>query len=158
MSKATAKPDKSVANTAKDKAVLQHETPSVTGDEKEKANIPDIPENPIANKLAVGVVSGVGEDQGVKSVEVETDPEAKQPDSADEINKTVVNPVAPTVQDNGVPEPTERKVASPDAQEEPTFHTGEDYNRLKMAFEKALQHGHMDIDYQRSLKKEAGIL
>lgn len=32
------------------------------------------------------------------------------------------------------------------------------YDRLKSAFEKALTHGHFDLDYARALKKEAGIL
>jgi hypothetical protein len=143
---------KTVVNTPKEKTESK---PSIST-EKEKANIPDAPENPIANHLATGIVSGIT-GAPTKPIKHKVDPEAKAPDISDEINTTVVNPVAPTI-DNPAPEPIGRAVASPKAHEEPTFHTGEDYNRLKVAFLKALGHGTMDIDHQRSLKQEAGIL
>lgn len=127
-------------------------------DDKEVAKVPT-PENPIANHLATGTVPGItgaptepGEEQDSEG--------AKQPDIPGEINESVVNPVAAPAEPQGVPEAVERAVAVPNAQDEPTFHNGEDYNRLKAAFLKLCERvGHThDHNYVSDIKKEAGIL
>lgn len=119
--------------------------------------VPPIPENPIANQISTGIVPGITDAPTGPGIKQDS-PDAKQPDIQGEINESVVNPVAPPVEPQGVPEAVVREVAVPNAQPEPTFHDGGDYNRAVSALKKALEHGNFDLDFARQLKREAGIL
>lgn len=110
--------------------------------------------NPIAKDM-LGFAPAV-DGQSTEPGEPQDSPEAKQPDIPGEINESVVNPVQAPVEPQGVPEAVERRMATPNAQEEPTFHNGADYNRLKTVFLKVLDR--LDVDTQRLFKREAGIL
>lgn len=152
--KNTKKAEEPKSDASEQERVIHTET--ALGDEKD-VTIPPTPENPIANQLATGIVPGISGESTEPGVTQDSE-DAKQPDIKGEINESVVNPVAPPVEPQGVPEAVIREVAVPNAQEEPTFHDGADYNRLKAAFERALGHGNFDVDFARTLRKEAGVL
>ncbi len=128
-----------------------------TNEDGSQVAIPPIPVNPHATEIATGTVPGISGAPTEPGTTQDSE-DAKQPEIPGETNETVVNPVAPPVEPQGVPEAVVREVAVPNAQEEPTFHDGTDYNRLKAAFERALSHGNFDVDFARTLKKDAGIL
>jgi hypothetical protein len=112
--------------------------------------------NPIAKKMQgfTPGITGAPTEPGVK----QESEEAKQPEVQGEVSELVVNPVAPPVEPQGVPEALVRETATPNAQDEPTFHTGGDYGRLKAAFEHILERSNYDHNQKRELKEQAGIL